>query len=198
MSTYGPENWPDLGEQTASERIHNRIMDAIRVAEEMDSELVQFDADPESGDADISFYITGLQGEDPILITDSQGRMRYINADISVSEEYGDVAALGRDADGRPAPIMQLDEMAELQTRTIDILMDFSNSPEGWGEDRPKVYESGWRIHYDADKGWRSGFWKNFKFPQVTGKPEDWVKPTQDDIDVLRILLDQADKAARS
>ena len=63
MSTVDPERKPDIfGPLSTPELLHNRFMDIFQVAARNDSDILDVDVQPETGEVDMWLYVTGRQG----------------------------------------------------------------------------------------------------------------------------------------
>lgn len=113
-------------------------------------------------------------------------------AAIYRSDEFVDMSELGRDADGHPAAIMRVDHMSELAHRTIDVIFDIKDYPGPAYDEDGEIdvcWQNGWRVTYDAINGWDIHFWKG-QYPEIAGRPENWVEPTKEEIGYLKLILD--------
>jgi hypothetical protein len=197
MSTPDRDTGPNFfGPPTTPEVISSHIADVIKTALERNSP--DLDVDAEHNRNNFLLYLTDRTHNNPVPIRDASGEVvRYVLCDVYVSDQYRDAAGIGHDALGRPAEIMRMDPMAELEERIIDLSITPCGVPlKEWDEDMPFTPQSGWRISYDADIGWFMGFWRNGKDPDVTDDHSDWVEPSEEDEEDLQALLDRADLVA--
>ena len=191
-----PEQGPAIfGPLSGAEALHHRIMGVFQHGETTGHQDFDLKVDPDNGEAERFLYLTGPFGENPIVLMTPEGQIKYLDAGIHVVDQFDDVPALGLDADGQASAIMQMDHMAELSERIIDIVYTLHDQPE-----RPLPNEASagwrnlWRIRYRAGHGWSGSFWKGEDLGDIVLEDHPWKSPTEEDRGLLRTVLEHTDR----
>lgn len=186
---------PDSAE--FAEVMHDRLLEIMQAAEQHELFDPGTQISDDGSEKDLYFSVAGFNDREPIMILDSNNELRYVTATIYLDEEYSDIDALGRDADGEPAAIMQLDPSAELQSRKFRVLIDTYDNP---GCRRPESdnqamtgHEKYWLISYDFENRWQTKFWTNFRNQYLDDDNVAVDEPSKQDIEEFAAVLLTAD-----